>query len=341
MPLVVQLPSFLHALLHILLFSLVSAGDAVIEAIAPACTTLSNGLTTCNVGVNTVPPLVSLDGGYQWLTVEPTTITLSGSTVSTNEAVWTAIQTSYLDVITVTTTGTNGVTSTSASTEYISFVTTTTGSAGAAPTAFIVAAVIAPALIVSLQPIVDEAGGKTVAALGTEILSALAKGNILLTAYEAEQLGAVIIAAGTTFTLVGTTKFLYSSFRLSSYIVNINIEPNPSPTKTTSSTTSSATPDVTAIVDPPYPDYLDFQVLIFPSGPTPTSDDFAPTQVPPGGRKSQSLENLVSFSTGTDILVFRTDCMGLVHQPRWRSIGLGPADQLFHDTVLYLGCQCR
>ncbi|KAL3418719.1 hypothetical protein PVAG01_10435 [Phlyctema vagabunda] len=154
--------------------------------------------------------------------------TMSESTVSTNLAVWTAIQTSYLDVITVTTTDTNDVTFTSASTQYMSFVTTTTGAAGTAPTALIVAAVIAPASIAPLQPIVDIASGKTVAALGTEILSALAKEGILLT---------------------------------------------------------TPAPDVTAIVDPPYPDYLDFQVPIFASEPTPTSDDFAPTQVPPEGQQ--------------------------------------------------------
>ncbi|CZS96997.1 uncharacterized protein RCO7_02719 [Rhynchosporium graminicola] len=257
MSLVAQLPWLSHNLLHLLLFSLGSARGTVIKpfqikAIAPACTTLANGLTTCNVGVNTVPPLKTLDGGYQWLTVEPAVVTLAGSAVT--------------------------------STEYVSFVTSTTGSA-AAPTAAIVAAVIAPAAVGYLQPIVDTAGGKTVAGLGAEILSVLAKEKIFITAYEADQLAAVIIIVGTNVVIAGTVKYVYSSFRLSSYIRNINIKPIPSPTETITSTTSSATPEVTAIIDLPYPDYLDFQAPMIALGPTPTVDDFRPTDVPAGGQQ--------------------------------------------------------
>jgi len=102
-----------------------SADNAIIHAVQPACTTLQGDSTSCNVGINTVPSLVTLDGGYEWLTIQPTTITESGSTLKTNEAVWTAVQTSYLDVKPVTTTATNGATTVSTSTEYVSFITTT------------------------------------------------------------------------------------------------------------------------------------------------------------------------------------------------------------------------
>ena len=255
-----------------------SADNAGIHAIQPGCTTFQGGSTSCNVGINTVPSLVTLDGGYEWLTVQQTTTTQSGSALTTNEAVWTAVQTSYLDIIPITTTATNGATTVSTSTEYLSFITTTTAPAGAASTALIAAAIIAPALVGTLQPIVDSAGGKTAEAIGSEIVSTLAKSGVVLTGDEATQLGSVILAIG----LLGTTAEaaqLYQTFPLKSYIANINIAPNPPSKSATvpppSSITSSAVEMVTAIVDPPYSDYQDFQVVMIPSGPTPTSDDFA------------------------------------------------------------------
>jgi len=146
-----------------------SADNAIIHAVQPACTTLQGDSTSCNVGINTVPSLVTLDGGYEWLTIQPTTITESGSTLKTNEAVWTAVQTSYLDVEPITTTATDGAISVSTSTAYVSFITTTTAAAGAAPTALIAAAVIAPELVGTLQPIIDSASGKTAEAIGSEM----------------------------------------------------------------------------------------------------------------------------------------------------------------------------
>jgi hypothetical protein len=135
-------PLFLLALLLSCIGSTIGipllADSAVIHAIQPTCTTIGSS-TSCNVGINTVPPLVTLDGGYQWLTIELTTTTESGSTLTTNEAVWTASQTSYLGVESITTTAANGATTVSTSTEYISFITTTTAPAGAAPTALIAA----------------------------------------------------------------------------------------------------------------------------------------------------------------------------------------------------------
>ena len=275
-------PSSLLTLLLLLVDKIhgipLSTDHAIIHAVQPTCTTLQGGSTSCNVGINTVPPLVTLDGGYEWLTVQPTTTTESGSTLTTNEAVWTAVQTSYLDVRPVTNTATNGAKIVSTSTEYLSFITTTTAPAGAAPTALIAAAIIAPALVGTLQPIVDSAGGKTAETIGSEIVSTLAKSGVVLTAEDANQLGSVILAVG----ILGTTAeaaHLYQTFPLKSYIANINVAPNPPPNSatfpTSSSTTSSAVATITAIVDPPYSDYLDYQVILTASGPTPTSDDFA------------------------------------------------------------------
>ncbi|KIM98737.1 hypothetical protein OIDMADRAFT_57081 [Oidiodendron maius Zn] len=282
------LPSPLTFLLLALLSSLIgktngiplSAGNTVIHAVEPSCTTLPGGSSSCNVGINTIPPLVTLDGGYQWLTVQPTTTIESGSTLTTNKAVWTATQTSYLGVTPITTTATNGATTVSTSTEYVSFITTTTAPAGAAPTALIAAAIIAPALVATLQPIVDSAGGKTAEAIGLDIVSTLAKSGIVLTADEAIQLGVIILAVGLVVPgILGVG--LYHPFPMTPYIWNINIAPNPpsnSPTATlpTTTTTSSAVETVTAIGDPPYSDYLYFfQFDMTASGPTPTGDDFA------------------------------------------------------------------
>jgi hypothetical protein len=312
MSLALHLSSLLHFVLFALLSSLIgrtngiplSAEDAIIHAIQPTCTTLQGGSTSCNVGINTLPSLVSLDGGYEWLTVQPTTITESGSTLTTNEAVWTAVQTSYLDVETVTTTATNGATTVSTSTAYVSIITTTTAAAGAAPTALIAAAIIAPALIATLQPIVDSAGGKTAEAIGSEIVSTLAQSGVVLTLDEATQLATVILAVGVLNT-AGPAIHLYQSFQLTPYIGNVNVAPNPPLVSV--STTSSAVGTVTAIVDPPYTDYQDYQVVMTASGPTPTSDDFAPlvtAQCNPSnvGADVEVFEALANkFCTGLDL----------------------------------------
>jgi hypothetical protein len=250
-----------------------SAENDIIHAIQPTCTTLQGGSTSCNVGVNTLPTLVTLEGGYEWLTVQPTTITESGSTLTANEPVWTAVQTSYLDVEPVTTTESNGATTVSTSTQYVSFITSTSAAAGSAPTELIAAAIIAPALVAALQPIVDSAGGKTAEAIASEILSTLAQSGVLLTFEEATQLGTVILAVG-LLGAAGTANHLYQTFPLTPYIGNVNVAPNPP--SVSASTTSSAAPTVTAIVDPPYTNYQFYLVPMIASGPTPTSDDFAP-----------------------------------------------------------------
>jgi hypothetical protein len=317
MSLVLRLSSLVPFLPLTLLSSLIgktngiplSAEDAIIHAIQPTCIPFQGGSTSCNVGINTLPSLVSLDGGYEWLTFQPTTITESGSTLTTNEAVWTAVQTSYLDVETVTTTATNGATTVSTSTAYVSFITTTTAAAGAAPTAVIAAAIIAPALIATLQPIVDSAGGKTAEAIASEIVSTSVQSGVVLTTEEATQLGTVILAVG-LLGAAGTANHLYQTFPLTPYIGNINVAPNAAPNSApaslSASTTSSAVA-VTAIVDLPYTDYQDYQVVVTASGPTPTSDDFAPSasaQCNPSnvGADIEVFEALANkFCTGLDL----------------------------------------
>ena len=277
-----------------------SAGNGVIHAIKPTCISLQGDITSCNVGINSVPPLVTLDGGYQWLTVEPTTTTESGSTLTTNEAVWTAAQTSYLDIKPITTTVTNGAITVLTSTQYVSFITTTTAPAGAAPTALIAAVVIAPVLVVTLQPIVDNASGKTAEAIGLEIVTILAKSGFVLTVDDATQLGAVILTAGLVAPSTAGA-YLYKSFPLKPYLGNINITPN-RPSKTTpslltSSPTTSPVKTVTAIGDRPYSDYQDYDFGLTASGPTPTSDDFATSTPSATAKCNQS-------NAGVDVVVF-------------------------------------
>ena len=62
------LPLFLPALLllsHIGMTTGIplSAGGDIIYAIQPTCTSLPGGSTSCNVGINTIPPLVTLNSG--------------------------------------------------------------------------------------------------------------------------------------------------------------------------------------------------------------------------------------------------------------------------------------
>ncbi|KIM99170.1 hypothetical protein OIDMADRAFT_30801 [Oidiodendron maius Zn] len=290
-----------------------SAGGDVIHAIQPTCTTLPGGSTSCNVGINTIPPLVTLDGGYQWLTVEPTTTTDSGSTLTTNEAVWTASQISYLTAEHITITS-NGATIVSTSTEYVSFITTTTSPAGTAPTALIAAAIIAPALVGTLQPIVDSAGRKTVADIASEIVSAFASSGVVLSKDQSSQLATVLLAYGL---IVGAQagSHVYHSYTIKPYLANINVMPNPpsNPLPTTVQTTSSLK-TATVIADPAYTNYKDFQgVVIIASGPTPTDGDLgASTSTSPAATakctpsngsvdvvEAQALAN--KFCTGLDL----------------------------------------
>lgn len=99
--------------------------DPKIDAILPSCVTLTSGSTSCNIGINPVPTLdPSLDGGYQWISIEPTTIVNSGTVIATDEGVWTKSETNYVSIIPVTTT-IGGSIVTSTSTGYFDFITET------------------------------------------------------------------------------------------------------------------------------------------------------------------------------------------------------------------------
>lgn len=97
--------------------------DDRIDAILPSCITLTSGSTSCRVGINPVPTLgPSLDGGYQWISIEPTTIVDSGTVVATDEGVWTKSETGFVLIVPVTTT-IGGSVVTSTSTAYFDFIT--------------------------------------------------------------------------------------------------------------------------------------------------------------------------------------------------------------------------
>jgi hypothetical protein len=76
-----------------LLLSSLSPARAEIKAIQPSCVTNAAGSTSCNVGINTVPTFASLDGGYQWLTDEIETTSVSGALTTETVPVFTATQT--------------------------------------------------------------------------------------------------------------------------------------------------------------------------------------------------------------------------------------------------------
>ena len=76
-----------------LLLPSLSLAQAEIKAIQPSCVTNAAGSTSCNVGVNTVPTFASLDGGYQWLTDEVQTTSVSGALTTETVPVFTATQT--------------------------------------------------------------------------------------------------------------------------------------------------------------------------------------------------------------------------------------------------------
>lgn len=95
------------------------------DAVLPSCITPTSGSMSCRVGINPTPALdPSLDGGYQWISVEPTTILDSGTIVAADEGIWTKSQKDYVSVVPVTTTIGSSVV-TLASTAYFDFITET------------------------------------------------------------------------------------------------------------------------------------------------------------------------------------------------------------------------
>lgn len=77
----------------LLFLPLVLSVSEEVKAVAPSCVTNAAGSKSCNVGVNPVPTFVSLDGGYQWLTEEVETTSVSGTKITETVPVFTATQT--------------------------------------------------------------------------------------------------------------------------------------------------------------------------------------------------------------------------------------------------------
>jgi hypothetical protein len=77
----------------LVVLSIISIASGAVLAVEPSCTTDATGSTSCNVGINTVPTFASLDGGYQWLTDEVTTTSISGSLITETIPVFTATET--------------------------------------------------------------------------------------------------------------------------------------------------------------------------------------------------------------------------------------------------------
>lgn len=295
----------LFSSLHILQPKKASASSAlshhpVVHAISPSCVTVK-GSSSCNIGVNPVPTLASFDGGYQWLTIEPMTETISGKLTTAPTAVFTAKETKYLSLIPTITTPPNGLPVTATSTQYINFLTAKSGGNIAAGTAFIAGVVIAPALVPLLQPVLDTAAAKTVSNIVADINNALKANKIILSIGDAhllaEYMKGAVLAGGS----VGAIKL--GSYYAPSYILTVtqasatpsgSTQPAGTPdggpstsgssstkassTVTKSSSSTSDGPIVTAIVDPPYSNWQAIkQVTIVMEGPTPTGDDFAIT----------------------------------------------------------------
>lgn len=85
-------------------------------------------------------------------------------------------------------------------------------------------AVIASPFMSTLQPIVDNAAGKAVEALGVEIVTKFAKKGVVISTSDAQQWGASILAVGTS-SVIGATDALYQPFSLASYLPDIDATP--------------------------------------------------------------------------------------------------------------------
>ncbi|KAI9854925.1 MAG: hypothetical protein M1824_006494 [Vezdaea acicularis] len=241
--------------------------DVGIEAIRPGCTNLAGGSTSCHVGVNPVPPDPALAGGD----LSPTTITLteSGSVTTIASETWTASETNFLGVTTISSTDSAGSTVATTSTQYISFITTTQSSDGAVGSAVIGGVVIAPALVPLLQTIADSAAGKSTEDLTNAVSLALTGAKVVLPQGDITRIVQTIAAVAA---LGGTLKI---AFKIAPYLTFPPSARLPIPTPSSS---SSEEPIVTAAVDPPYTNWEDIKRdFTTPSGPTPTEDDLAPT----------------------------------------------------------------
>lgn len=156
----------------------------IIHAIEPSCTTNAASSSSCNVGVNPIlsPEDNTIDSGHQWVTVQESVTTISGTRTTKYISTFTATQTNFLTQHPITTTNEAGAAIITTTTEYVSFITSTPaaqdgggGGEAAAAAAIIIGIIIAPALVESLQAIVDSAAGKTIEEIGEEIAKSVGK----------------------------------------------------------------------------------------------------------------------------------------------------------------------
>ena len=244
--------------------------DVSVDAIAPGCVTLDGGSTSCHVGVNPVPSDPALAGETAALAggdLSLTTLTLSqsGSIATLASATWTASETDYLGISTISSTVPGGSTVVTTSTQYISFITAMPTDNSAAGVAVIGGLIIAPALIPPLQDIAKNAARKSTSDIVSDINSAFARlKKPLLTAGDVELLADFLKTAA-----IGAS--VGAAVELAPFMNGLDVS-------ITVTSTTTEDPIITAIVDPPYDNYEELQKLVTtPSGPTPTEDDFEPT----------------------------------------------------------------
>jgi hypothetical protein len=231
-------PAIRIAAVFFLLSSVTQGGEL---AIVPSCSTDATGSTSCNIGINPIPTLgLTLDGGYQWLTQETVTYTVFGLPIIEQTEVFTATETNFLDVTTITATDTAGVTVTNIETLYVSFITATPSANGVPAAAVVAGVVIAPALIASLQTIADTAAGKTLQQITDEITAAFALKKATIASWDAQTLAHYLFYAVGGAAAVGGIVVALKPVTIVPFWTATTISMNgPSFTTTSSSSTSS------------------------------------------------------------------------------------------------------
>lgn len=180
-----------------------------------------------------------------------------------------------------------GVTATSIETQYVSFITATPSLNGNAAAAVIAGVVVAPALVASLQTIADAAAGKTLQQISDKINTVFGLKKALLTPGDLQTLAKYLIASIDGGVVAGvllkpiTIGPLWTETTILANVPSLTITSNstsssqlnsgtPSPIDIT--TTTSDEPAITAIVKPPYTNWLDIQQIITPTTTVPDQD---------------------------------------------------------------------
>ena len=250
---------------------------AVQHAINPSCITIA-GSASCGVGINP-PTSATLEGGYQWLSEESITTSVSGTLTTEGGVGFTASQTNFLDVTQITTTNSVGATVTSSSTDYFSFVSATptpsTGSGGGGATGpIIIALIMAPATVTMLEPVGEGIATKTVQQLAEEITNIFKKNKLQVTAGTVQKVAQYLKAAS-----VPGGAFILNVYMSGATITADPITSTPTSTMMTStrgggippSSASLSDPEitVTAIVDTPYTNWRAILAIPFPTATLP------------------------------------------------------------------------